>query len=1774
MLNAIARLFQRESETPRRRHAKVRRTAPRSRRLLLEPMEPRMLLSVSLVGIPDWIDEGPNYTINGQTAGLGGPNPVAGAIEAIAPSPTDANTIYIGSIGGGIWRTTDAGANWTPLTDQWGSLSIGAIGFSPIDTSNNTLFAGTGSFSSGGNGGPAIGALRTTDGGNTWVPIGSEFSGQRVRSMVPTALGTSLANQVVLAATVDAGGGVWRSGDGGAVFTRISGTSGLGDFLDNDADGSTDEAGELNLPNVAASHIARDPTNTSRFYASLPGQGVFRSDNGGANWQRVNGTGANLLGGVVGSSRIEVSVNASAGVVYAGVISGGALTGVFRSTDQGANWAALGVPAPTIHPGGQAGSHFSILADNIANDVVYVGGDRQGGSPFVGNLFRNNAGAWASIVLGGAGGTAPHADSRDMVFDFAGNILESDDGGIYRLVNPNAAGTQWQAFATLPRVAQFITNIEYDRLNDAIIGGTQDTGTPEQIGGFNWRDTSQADGGFVAVDNDQVAHPGTTLHYSSFQLFGGFARTTLDNTNTPVGSANVGLAVAGAGGSVLTKNVNIAGNRTNTFDATLPFLPPFVLNTIDPDRMLIGTAFLFESTNNGDTLTSLGGLNNLTSDGLDNDLDGGFDEGDEFTPAGNIGTVTAMAYGGRSGGVDNVALAYVASGATLRLRTALTVGDLTDFATVTGYTGGAIRDIELDPDDWRRGYVLDLTGSVFSFVNSGTAATTTWINVTGNLASQSGDLRDVELYTPSAAAGDDFLLVSGFGGVFRTLAPTASSSVWSEYGAGLPNVVVTDLLYDAPTDTLVAGTYGRGAWTVDNASDTIPVLGVLTIFGDEDYVGQDDILRLVRNAFNPSLLDVFLNSDFYEFQLSTIQQIDFFGLSGKDTLIVDSSFGLINVGNGIRFDGGAGADALRLLQTGGPTLVSDTYSVGPANGSGVSTIVGAVAVGTQVVSFENLEPVLDLVPAPLLTVNATGQSNAINYTQGGLVTQGLVTIDAFEPITFANKTALVINALAGADSIAINNAATPSGLTSITVNGGDPGTGDLLAINGAGVGVSVNTATSAITGATGAGGLVGVSYSGIEALTLTGGITTLALTTTAANDTLSVTPGTVAIGNSGSLTSCGALPSITFVNSGTLTANLGGGSDTVNVSATSLVDVIAVSGLGVAITGRNAVSYIGVESVNVDGLAGSDTFNVTPSAVAIFIDGGDPVATLPGDSLNIVAGIQSVTYNAGPQTDEGSFDVGGNAPVSFDHIESFSISGTGPATINGTNGPDAITVIARDNVASSPGIRDFTVAVNGGPQLLFVDVALLTVNALGGSDEVTIVAPAPNDAVWDVDVTVNGGPPAVDGDRVIVQTPFFGAETAVYTPGAADGGELDLVTLSSLITINEIETLSYDGQGDGDSLTVKGTGGVDTIVHNPGATNQAGRFAVNNLLALNYQNLGAAAALAADGQGGDDMLVVNGTAVNDTFIVNGNIALNARLPIVATSIETLTLEGLAGDDTFTLTPALSAAAYLTMNFNGGAQASATGDRVFLVGTLGNDAFEVSGQTVSLGGKTMKGTGIEAIKIDAKGTGADVITYTGVLGVSEDITIVASGAEGGGQIVVPGVTLVDFVGVEQFDVVGNPANATETDKLAFTGTNAVDLFTVNMAAAGTALDPVLRLQASVGGPTLLMLRNYTNFNLNTLRINGLDGADTFNVYTADTGTADRQVLIDGGPPTAKRKSTDQLNVFYTPSRPRIIQSAATQNPGSGLVDLAYTNRRYLVQYADIEDVTIQRGAVPL
>src|SRR5207249_941121 len=131
---------------------------------------------------------------------------------------------------------------------------------------------------------------------------------------------------------------------------------------------------------------------------------------------------------------------------------------------------------------------------------------------------------WTNLEGPTANATAPHPDSRNMVFDRNGDILEADDGGLFRLTTPGAAGTRrWAALNGNLAAVEFNT-IAYDNVNHVAFGGAQDNGAPQQnaANGPTWTDRTSGDGGVAQADN--VSLPGKSIHYVTFQKLGGLQR--------------------------------------------------------------------------------------------------------------------------------------------------------------------------------------------------------------------------------------------------------------------------------------------------------------------------------------------------------------------------------------------------------------------------------------------------------------------------------------------------------------------------------------------------------------------------------------------------------------------------------------------------------------------------------------------------------------------------------------------------------------------------------------------------------------------------------------------------------------------------------------------------------------------------------------------------------------------------------------------------------------------------------------------------------------------------------------------------------------------------------------------------------------------------------------------------------------------------------------------------------------------------------------------------
>ena len=981
----------------RSHHSWRSRRAPRnSFRPAITELEDRALLSISLSGVPDWHEQGP-----GPIKVPPGITPYdAGAINAIVVAPTDpsGSNIYIGSVNGGVWHTTTGrvsmgegqGPTWTPLTDFLPSLGIGTLALSPQN--HNVLFAGTPGYTNArSNNASAVGVFRTTDAGLHWDSIGQGIpNGTWVNKIVPSTL-----NQVVLVATDN---GIYRSEDGGDHFDPVP-----------------------VLSHRTTDLIEAHPGGQVVFFAGVPGGGnpwggVYRSTDGRMWTPVTNGIDVDLIK----TKNVKVAVHDEVNdtVVYAMVADdqglGGTLTGVFRSTNQGDFWTSLGVPAHGI---GADFEDCAFAADPINPNLVYFGGYGIFAT-WVGDASNPDPNTrWTPLWVPDQIG--PHADHRIFAFDPQGDLLEGDDGGIYRLKHPRDPATRaWESVDGDLRITEMYA-IGYDNHNHVLIAGTQDNGDIAQSSksSLQWNEVEGGDGTDQGVDNSD---PGLVFRYSAI------------NTNPR---------------TIVRRTYDLSNHEK--VDQQLTFTGDILaLNTTDPKQLLIadGSKHLFESPDRGVT------RNDITS---------------QLPP---VNFISGLAY---SGDIAYVGATDQTNKPAVFLRT--TKGSSftrLNYPEVGGFLPGTHSgwpNIALDSDDGRTAYFVDDRSQVWQVAHAGLSKSRgdlfdeTWTNITGNLKAVSAvssdsinpALSSVEMVKVGTTK---VLLVSDQYGVYRTFDPQPGfpDALWTRYGSNLPFVRITDMVYDMKDDVFAVGTFGRGAWTVVNAIATIATPGVLLVEGDSDYPGEVDTIRLVRDPSNPTFLDVYVNSttSFATYQLSTIQQINVNGLGGNDTLIVDSSNGGIPVP--IAYDGGTGSNALKLQ---GGTDLTDTYAPGPNVGSGTSTLT--FTGGVETIEFQNLAPVLDTVSGPL-TVAGTAANDVINYGVGSVPTHGLVTVNNFESIEFTNKTNLTFNAGAGDDTITINNPNTPTGLTAITADGG-PGI-DTLVVNALGNAVNVaNTGTVQVT---------------------------------------------------------------------------------------------------------------------------------------------------------------------------------------------------------------------------------------------------------------------------------------------------------------------------------------------------------------------------------------------------------------------------------------------------------------------------------------------------------------------------------------------------------------------------------------------------------------------------------------------------------------------------------------------------------------------------------------
>ena len=439
-----------------------------------------------------------------------GPSPISeggtqdnGMVTAIAVNPYNAAVIYIGTAGGGVWRTRDGGTTWTPLFDRQLALGIGEPTGVAIDPNNtDVIYAGTSQRVMLGTGNTGIfgqpdssqGLFKSTDGGNSWIQLGSGFPAGNTGNAI-NLVGVDINVIIVDPANsqnlyLGTASGVRISVDGGQNWS--SGAGAAGDTRALVLDTSS-------------------PVGSRILYAGIAALGAFRSNDGGRNWTQILsgstpavatavGPAPNGFGKVIIAIAPPTSPPNAAGVQVLYVTlqgTGGAPDpiGMFISTDQGGIWsqqAATGMPTNT-----QGGYSFHMAVDPAspgdgANDIIYFG--------VVGQTKSTNSGGSFSPA------NALHADTHTWAFvpqpsPAPSIVFCGNDGGIDKSTNGGGAWTSLNS-GGLQTGLFFNIDVKPDATGSVVVGSAQDNGlqTTAGIASPTWNSAQGGDGFDIAYD--------------------------------------------------------------------------------------------------------------------------------------------------------------------------------------------------------------------------------------------------------------------------------------------------------------------------------------------------------------------------------------------------------------------------------------------------------------------------------------------------------------------------------------------------------------------------------------------------------------------------------------------------------------------------------------------------------------------------------------------------------------------------------------------------------------------------------------------------------------------------------------------------------------------------------------------------------------------------------------------------------------------------------------------------------------------------------------------------------------------------------------------------------------------------------------------------------------------------------------------------------------------------------------------------------------------------
>jgi photosystem II stability/assembly factor-like uncharacterized protein len=691
-----------------------------------------------------------------------GPAVTSGRVIAFAVDPTDSKNYFVAVASGGVWKTVNGGTTFTPVFDNEGAFSIGAIALDPKNPA--TVWVGTGESNAQRSVAYGDGVYRSDDGGKSWRNMGLKTSEHIGR----IAIDPRDSNVVFVAAQ----GPLWSPGGERGLYKTTDG-------------GKTWKAVIPGTENTGATEVVIDPNNPDVMYAATwqrrrhfytlidggPESAVYRSVDGGNTWTRVR---SGLPQGDLG--RIGISVSpADSNVVYATVEASGNLSGIFRSTDRGATWERMN---PNIAQGMYYGQ---IIADPKNVDRIYI--------PNVQNQVSDDGGR----TIRPLGERLKHVDNHAIWIDpkDTDHILNGCDGGVYESFD---RGQNWLFKSNLP-VAQFYdVDVDNNLPFYHVYGGTQDNnslGGParsrNQSGILNsdWYATAGGDGFTSRVDPTD-----SNIVYAESQNGGIVRYNKLTGERISIDPI---------------EGKDIESQRYN-WDT------PFIISPHSHTRLYFAGHKLFKSDNGGDDWTVISG-----------DLTRRLDRnalpvmGKIWGPDAVAKNQSTALYGNASALSESpkkAGLIYVGTDDGL---IQVTEDDGKNWRKIDKISGvpemSYVTRVLASRHDENAVYALfnnHQNGDFKPYILKSTDKGRTWNTITANLPTRGS------LYAIAEDSVDPNLIFVGTEfGVFFT---QDGGGRWTQLRGGLPTIAVRDIAVQRTENDLVLATFGRGFYVLDDYS--------------------------------------------------------------------------------------------------------------------------------------------------------------------------------------------------------------------------------------------------------------------------------------------------------------------------------------------------------------------------------------------------------------------------------------------------------------------------------------------------------------------------------------------------------------------------------------------------------------------------------------------------------------------------------------------------------------------------------------------------------------------------------------------------------------------------------------------------------------------------------------------------------------------------------------------------------------------------------------------